>query len=467
MGYETKNLFAPKVKSGKSEYHLELENNVPEKYLHLVREETLKYIDKTEKKITGPLNVLRSCICTGNIDFCRSGSRGCISGINPYLTDAQEIYSGKIFKKIDKPDFFDRLEVKIEKQEKILNTLGLSPKIRHTYDFDEELKKEILENTIERVNAYRDKRNYSKYKGYSHVWDYLKNPLGLMDPANKCMYCYSGYNNSRQSDLWIYDENIDYEQFKKNMADAKDKISLLDDSLGERHFIRFGKHTECADIFKLHLLYRALLFGKELGISFHLPTKYLPFDKTIAELLKETGSVLGYSFSYEKLEKGSHYFGCDNKYRLDNALMYANAGVRVLLKMALDVTDSFDECEKFGGNIMQYRKFLNDAKDIAKKNPNFFLEGQIIPLRIPNSKVAPLVTGESFHSLQKGGSFFRNHNTDIRRYRKSTSNMLIPDYWHSDWDEFKRRCGDTGCNFDCDRCGMENMSHIYLSLIHI
>ena len=365
---------------------------------------------------------IEPCICKYNLDF----NEGCISNLNPYFKDIKEIFSKSI---LSDELIFDRLDTLLQTQ---LSTTKLNPEIRFSCNFTRELQEYIL------VTIQKEVFDYLKFEK-EFINRYFNNQVGLLDgKRNGCKYCYAHYKNNSQKVL------IDSMDFK-NLCQQLDKIPT------KNRIIRLDKDSECMSIFHLDFIHELLDICIQYDAKIIAPTKFLYYEPTIAKQLKKTGSVIGYSLSHnDLLEPGPSLYGFDSDYRLHCAKKYADQGVNIVLKIALDCTQSFKDCDKANGNIYKYVQFLTDNPHIGK---------QLIPLRIHRKDVALTATGHTKLELLSGIQNMFGNSIDRARYIPYFSGSIIPDIIHDDFKQFfgKNICGKIGHTFYCDSCNFKSL----------
>jgi hypothetical protein len=398
---------------------------------------------KIDGKITAP------CICGHNFDF----TRGCIAKTNPYILSAQDVISGEFLK--DKDTTFSRLDkVYHDCLENKLKPAGLNPHIIWTNEFPEQLKQRIWSMLEEQVDYY--KGEYGVEKRAKHFNKFIQPKLfpGVRDGRlNGCKYCYSFYKND---DWYLTTVEMDFTPLINQIKQiSKNKEWEIGEKGEEKRIIRFGKNSEVAHIFNLPELKRLFEVCSEYKIIFNLPTKFLFFDETIANHLKESKSILSYSVSNDKLEKGAVFYGFDTASRLARTQEYADRGVMTMLRMALDCTESFDENEKNGGQLKLMLEFL----DKNKNHP--YIKKQLIPLRHYTSSAAKAVTGKSVDSLLKPERDLFHDGNWVPRYTKMRENSrtLVPNYMHKDFLDYfgSDMCAEIAGTFYCNSCQHEGM----------
>jgi hypothetical protein len=440
-----------RIESGKSEYHIYRMCDALNEFEPFSRYRTLRFYDEKGVEKIDELSVYEPCICEFNYDATPVQARGCISIINPYLRTGEEIISGSILTKpLD--EILSRYDEVLEKQKQYLKqNHGLNPQLRYSKDFSEKLKENIFQILQELVAFYQ--KNYTAQDLNNY---FNKLGLGLCDgKRTRCDYCYSQYNNNRQG--YLVTDKFDMSDIEKKFIELKKEGEFREDINGnDRLFVRVGKNTESASLFNLHHLFELLNLGLKHDISFHIPTKFLPFEESIAKLLRETKSTLGYSFGYEHMETGAMLQGYDFDLRQQNAKKYADSGVITTLKISLDASVSFEESEKNKGQINRHIEFL-------KQNPN--IRRQLIPMRM-TKKLIGEITGKTQEELTTPQLNMFNQCSDVEpgseKYSISKSNLFTLNNLHSDFLNFFKQdiCGTVGKDFYCNSCHFDSMPNI-------
>ncbi len=394
------------------------------------------------------------CICEYNLDFVV----GCVANSNPYIWTPAEVASGEILTK-PRDAILGRLDQTLEAAASKLNP-KLNPEIRYTKYFPESLKERIWRIIEEQVTEYKESRSEADLSRF------FKDGFISDGRKNGCTYCYAKKVNGRQA---IFVDDIDSSglesQLRAISEDSEaiaDGVIKTDENKKLRITVRVGKNTEGASIFHLNPLLKFLelcdRYGEELrerntkfsGISAHIPTKFLYFDKKIAELLVKTQSSLGYSLAYEDLERGTMLFGFDNEYRMECAKRYAEAGVSTMLRVSHDCSVSFERAQEMGAHIFEIRDFL-------LSNPS--VKGQLIPIRLQGQSDMMAITGKSRDELKHEGNLDLFKNNQSEGGHKPRMNVeSVPSGIHDDYRKLFTEgshlhvCADLGNTFYCDSC---------------
>lgn len=148
--------------------------------------------------------------------------------------------------------------------------------------------------------------------------------------------------------------------------------------------LRFGKRTEPWNMLFKENFFKTLETMYNTGTRGVIPTKFLPYRKDVAELLRKTKSVLLYGIGFDELEQGAVMNGCSNIWRLEQLARYSSAKVKAY----------------------PYLHILADApptkKDIEILNLGY--KTQLLPLRFKTKKKLHEVSGRDWEELKKIGS---------------------------------------------------------------
>lgn len=143
--------------------------------------------------------------------------------------------------------------------------------------------------------------------------------------------------------------------------------------------LRFGKRTESYNSLFHDSFIKTLQVMKSTGTRGIIPTKFLPYDKQISKLLKQTKSVLLYGIGFDNLEKGAVLNGHENAWRLEQLAEYKADKV----------------------NAAMYLHIAADApptpRDIQMLNLGY--KTQLLPLRFKTKKTLHEVTGRYWDAL--------------------------------------------------------------------
>jgi hypothetical protein len=257
---------------------------------------------------------------------------------------------------------------------------------------------------------------------------------------HNCTYCYARRTNYHEAKPYAHDKSI-LKGIENDIIENKIK------------YIRLGKKVECGNKENRSLLLKILEIGGKHDVQFIFPTKYLEFNKIVGKLLKETNSVVGFSIGADIYEDGACSYGCNNKFRLNQAKKYLDYGINTTLKIVTDVTVCPEEAQRSGWFAWKaFKEFPGDRIEI-------------LPVRIKAKKFAHDATGESWDMLQspkQGENFFdfMNVKRDRPRYvMEQDITVLIANYFNEYYDDIiKRRqiCGHIGSPENgtvfCDMC---------------
>jgi len=177
--------------------------------------------------------------------------------------------------------------------------------------------------------------------------------------------------------------------------------------------LRFGKRTESYNLLFKDNFMATLGIMAKTGTRGVIPTKFLPFDKEIAKLLKQTKSVVLYGVGFDELEKGAVMNGCSNEWRLEQMIKYNESGVRAY----------------------PYLHILADAPPTQRDKEIMKLgyPTQLLPLRFKDKKTCYQVSGRGWDELKRIGS---QHM--IKGFVPETAGHEIHKRWsrafvHSSW----------------------------------
>lgn len=421
-----------KFQSGKSEYHVFAIKN------------------GTAKKTYEP------CICKHNIDF----TDGCVANFNPFFRSSSELIDGDFFS-VGMEKILNRLE---EVNRRGLDQVGdLLPDIPSVTTFSSTLKGKIFQ-TLEQLVAYY-KREYNSDEGRATLDRFMHPQYGLLHGVTGCEYCYASRKNVRRDLV----RDIDWDDFKAMLEQTvqvtehetrPDRKLIRSPNSTSRFTVRLGKTTEAASLFHLRDLHRFLTIISDYNVSVHIPTKFLPFEPSIARLLKKTGSTIGYGFSYEALEPGPVLFGFDDTKRLETAQKYADAGVTTLARIAIDTNWSIIENERRGSNISDIAHFLYAHRDIIPQLIPFRMHGRTLKSKI--TRMDPkhlLIPAEDLfydaEDTRNQARYEAKGNGEVQATRMHPD--YIPLFTYTNQEPGPRRyhlCSDFGNTFYCDRCGI-------------
>jgi hypothetical protein len=261
---------------------------------------------------------------------------------------------------------------------------------------------------------------------------------------HNCVYCYARRTNYHEARPYHHDKST-LKEIEKDIIENKIR------------YIRFGKKVECGNKENRSLLLKILEIGGKHDVQFIMPTKYLEFNKTVANLFKETNSVLGFSIGADRFEDGACSYGCKNKFRLKEAHKYLDNGNNTILKIVTDMTVHPKIAEERGWSVWQA---LNE----------FPLENiEMLPVRIKAKDFAYKATGERWNSLQsprKGEHLFNfmEINRDKPRYvMERDVTILIANYF----DEYYYENGIVKNKQICGHIGTIEEGTVFCDMCHV
>ncbi len=194
---------------------------------------------------------------------------------------------------------------------------------------------------------------------------------GFLDIFAECNYCYA-LQKHKSFPKYIFD--IDRTQLKSELLGSR-SVKVL----------RLGKRTESGSNLTLDSLVLTLETCLETKTKCIMPTKYLKFDKEIAGLFKKTNSSLLFSPGPNKFERGACANGCNNEFRLEQAVRYKEEGVNSILYPIIELPHPPTK-----------RDF-----EILKFAEKYRLPVQLLPIRPRSKEVALAITGVSWRTLKK------------------------------------------------------------------
>jgi hypothetical protein len=209
----------------------------------------------------------------------------------------------------------------------------------------------------------------------------------LSSPNSECEYCYAKRrHHTFAKTIYEFDKQRLIEELSGKCRLDFDDWEL---ELGKPvNILRFGKRTETGAPFTRRQFIGTLEAMIETGTKGVIPTKYLEYNREIAERLKKTSSVVLYSIGdFDEFEKGAGIHGCNSEWRLEQAVKYHRAGANSLLYL----------------HIIGHKppgKKENEFLKIAEKHK---IKVQILPIRFPNKDLIERMTGKKWEYL-KGGS---------------------------------------------------------------
>lgn len=260
-------------------------------------------------------------------------------------------------------------------------------------------------------------------------------PEGKVMPWGACTYCYASFKHTGYPYAFNVEKDILVEQIREARIERAKK------GLPTR-YMRLGKRTEFGiPEFREQLVATLEACLKE-NISVVFPTKYLGFNKEIAELLKRTNSTLLPSFGDDRFESGAVMHGCTNEYRFEQGILFRDAGVRVTPYVLVN------PLEEDGGKI-----FGNNLRKVEKAFGKF----QILPIVTRRLEIANRVLGGSIDLIGKHHQNLFGNSTG--GYEIGTGRRGVPVYVHP---SLEKRIGDNNgevriclhnsCSSRCGKC---------------
>jgi hypothetical protein len=227
-------------------------------------------------------------------------------------------------------------------------------------------------------------------EGASFDGKFFTNYLSSLN--SECEYCYAKKKHkSFPKTIYEFDKQrlieelsgkcrLDFENWKLEFGKS---VNIL----------RFGKRTETgAPITRKQFIgtLEAMLETQTKGV---IPTKYLEYNKEVAKLLKKTKSVVLYDVGdFDEFEKGACIHGCNNAWRLEQAVKYHEAGANSLFYLLIIGHKAP------GKRDMEILRFAEKHK----------MKVQLLPLRFPNKDLVERMTGQKWEYLKGGPKRNRN-----------------------------------------------------------
>ncbi len=261
----------------------------------------------------------------------------------------------------------------------------------------------------------------------------------------RCDYCYAKRHNwGRVTPSEVTDiTERDFQNFKPKVI----RIGKSSESLHPFYTPVLFKFLELCKKYDSRIIAptKALSFGKQGIEGFVLKdvlSGFLPEGEEFAERLRKINAVINYSIGNDSFERGLASQGFTNLWRIQQALLYRQAGVNSTLTITCDVTSSLEDNSKRGFPVFQ-----------ALKAGESGIPVRVLPLRIHSRKLAKTATGEDYFWLKKEPDMF--HEAEAR-YVKRRNNELSPAFLHADFQELLKEglgfCGQIGEMEYCDKC---------------
>jgi hypothetical protein len=253
---------------------------------------------------------------------------------------------------------------------------------------------------------------------------------GFYDPFAACKYCYA---KGEKSDMPLK---------RIIRADKQNLVQQIEAARKEREakekqtrFIRFGKVSEAGSDLTREQLVAVLEASIEAEVSPIFPTKFLKYDKNIAELLRRANTSLIFSIGNDSLERGAVANGCTNEFRFRQAVKCHENGVRVGLYVLIEATNYDNPF---------FKKNLQKALRIHEKHG---IPIQLLPGRWLSKKQVVEITGRPLADCILQGQ--RNlHDKTVSKggYKRSRNNQYIATMIDEKFLELLREPGITMCH---------------------
>jgi len=241
-------------------------------------------------------------------------------------------------------------------------------------------------------------------------------------PWGECDYCYSARSHKHfPAAFYAFDQAQLIGELKGDCC-----LKFGSPEIFGKHvkFLRFGKRTESYTPFtdeEFRMTLEAMLIAGEGRKITHgiIPTKFLPFDREIAQLLKRTGSSVLYSIGLDGFELGACAWGRNNQWRIEQATKYYEEGVNSSLYLLMAAHAPPREREKA---ILKFAEEKN-------------LSIQLLPFRFKTKELAMQIAGIDWDILldkTHGGTQFdllEEVDTECMKYRGSYNrvpNGIVP-----------------------------------------
>jgi len=240
-------------------------------------------------------------------------------------------------------------------------------------------------------------------------------------PFFECGYCYAEFNH-KSFPKTVY--KIDQQKLKQELL-GKAKLTFNSEKeIGRKiKILRLGKRTESWTPFNHEDFLKTLETCVETGTSCIIPTKFMQFNKDIANLLIKTNSVPLFSSNgndkISELELGPNAHGAIPEWRIEQAFKYKEAGVNssIYLQIIANQPPTQKELQ------------IIEQTDYGKKLPI-----QLLPLRM-RKNITKALTGETFEHLseQKNQITAEYGDSNQRGDYIKEGRMLLVKHIHPFW----------------------------------
>jgi len=211
---------------------------------------------------------------------------------------------------------------------------------------------------------------------------------GFSDRFAECVPCYASRQHLNPQKTSI---KFDEKQLEKELLGECYLKGKNNDIHGKPiQVLRLGKRIEfCSSKKGLEALVITLETCLKLEKDYNtkikcvMPNKLLPFDDYIAKLFRKTNSVLLFSISEDRFERGACVQGCNNETRLERAVLYKEHGVNSIIYQSIDAPQVHER-------DLEILKFAQDNN----------LQVQLLPMRLTGKKFALDFTGSHWNTLK-------------------------------------------------------------------
>ena len=202
-------------------------------------------------------------------------------------------------------------------------------------------------------------------------------------PFGECDYCYAE-DQHKSFPKSVYE--FDLARLKKELKGECFLEFGKEKALGRPvKTLRFGKRTEPWAGFNSQEFIETLEAMTETRTRGVIPTKFLPFNPVVSELLRKTNSSIIYSIGFDEFELGACRHGCNNEFRIEQARKYHESGVNSNLYLLIVAHLPPGERET---SILEF----------ALKNS---IPVQLLPMRFKRKDIASKVTGQDWGRLKE------------------------------------------------------------------
>ena len=243
----------------------------------------------------------------------------------------------------------------------------------------------------------------------------------FLDPNSECEYCYAKPKH-RTFPKTIFD--IDKKRLKEELLGKCQLTTGSREVLGRPvKILRFGKRTESCSELTLDSFALTLETMAEIGTRGIVPTKFLKFNREIAELLRKTNSTILYSIGFDEFERGACSHGCDNEFRLEQATKYGDSKVNSIIYLMI-ANPSIPPSER----ELKIIKF-------AEQHKNSIMGVQLLPLRYTSKDLIRKMTKFHWDVLKSKPHphLFPDEFENLRGTYYSSSGVLIPKKVNDSW----------------------------------